>query len=65
MTEQEKKNSGLFLMNKSDKYLKEHHYVDPEIKMIVRDCMLAGWHSALEWLEENGCDVHGAFRDSE
>ena len=61
MTEEEKVNSGLFLMNKVDEYKNKQKITNPELKVIATDCALLGWHACLDWLEDKGIDVHKAF----
>lgn len=63
MTEEEKKNSGLFLVNKVVEYEIRKKITNPELKVVSMDCALLGWHSCLEWLEDKGIDVHKAFRE--
>ena len=52
MTEEEKINSGLFLMNKVDEYKNKQKITNPELKVIATDCALLGWHACLDWLED-------------
>ena len=63
MTEEEKKDSNIYLLHKVEKLKQKKKITDIEVKAEALDFALCGWRACLDWLEEKGVDVSKAFKE--